>query len=71
MTVIEKTLKLATSFVYKDFKPVNDEGSGEAKIYVGSTSEQDDFNTFFGFDGKQKLRYKFEKNNLLEYLIFD
>lgn len=68
MTVIEKTLKLATSFVYKDFKPVNDEGSGEAKIYVGSTSEQDDFNAFFGFDGKQKLRYKFEKNNLLEYL---
>ena len=61
MTVIEKTLKLATSFVYKDFKPVNDEGSGEAKIYVGSTSEQDDFNAFFGFDGKQKLRYKFEK----------
>ena len=68
MTVIEKTLKLATSFVYKDFKPVNDEGSGEAKIYVGSTSEQEDFNAFFGFDGKQKLRYKFKKDNLLEYL---
>ena len=68
MTILEKTLKLATSFVYKDFKPINDEGSGEAKIYVGSTSEQEEFNDFFGFNDKQTIKYKFVKNNLLDYL---
>ena len=55
-----------SSFVFKEKKLLNEKGSGEAKLFIGSKVNEDEFDRFFEFN--QGYSYKFDKDNLLEYL---
>ncbi|MCD7812157.1 MAG: AAA family ATPase [Ruminococcus sp.] len=57
---------IPSSFVFKNMKLDTDTGKGEAKLFVGPTSQLAEINDFFKFD--QDYRYSFVKSNLLEYL---
>lgn len=57
---------LPSSFVASNMKLATDRGSGEAKLWVGQTSNIEELDDFFGFsDG---YSYSFSKENLLVYL---
>ncbi|MEB6113915.1 AAA family ATPase [Kurthia gibsonii] len=58
---------LPSSFVSRRLKLAHERGSGEAKLFVGPTRNEQLYNDFFAFDN-QDVKYKFDKNNLLEYL---
>lgn len=55
-----------SSFVFSDMKLQKDKGAGEAKLFVGPKSKQDEIEEFFKFD--EGYTYRFDKRNLLEYL---
>lgn len=57
---------LASSFVARKMKLNDDQGSGEAKLFVGSTKNQVEYDEFFEFGTDYK--YAFNKENLLTYL---
>ena len=54
---------LPSSFVSNDMKISSETGAGEAKLFVGSKSKEEEFNSFFEFDSE--YRYKFDKENLI------
>lgn len=57
---------IPSSFVRSRLKFTQDKGSGEAKLHVGPLSSESDYDAFFEFG--TGVEYRFEKNNLLEYL---
>lgn len=57
---------LPSSFVASNMKLATDRGSGEAKLWVGQTSNIQELDDFFGFN--EGYRYSFSKDNLLAYL---
>lgn len=57
---------IPSSFVVKQNKIVTDSGSGEAKLFVGSVSQENEFDELFAFNDIYK--YCFLKDNLLEYI---
>ncbi len=57
---------LPSSFVSNDMKISSETGAGEAKLFVGSKSKEEEFNSFFEFDSG--YRYKFDKENLITYI---
>lgn len=57
---------IASSFVSSDMKISTDRGAGEAKLFVGSMSNNERYDNFFEFN--KEFRYKFDKENLKVYL---
>lgn len=57
---------IASSFVSSDMKINTDRGAGEAKLFVGSMSNNERYDSFFEFNNGYK--YKFDKDNLKVYL---
>lgn len=55
-----------SSFVFNNMKLDTDKGSGEAKLFIGPTKKMKKLDDFFKFNAGYK--YKFEKQNLLDYL---
>lgn len=63
------TVKISSSFVKTRLKIITESGNGEAKLFIGSLSQKDEFNNFFNdFDNSNS--YCFDKNNLLDYLKY-
>lgn len=58
---------IPSSFVFSDMKLVSDKGAGEAKLFVGPKSKQEEIDNFFQFD--TGIIYRFDKKNLLAYLL--
>lgn len=42
---------------------------GEARIYVGQTSNEDEYDKFFGFDKSETVRFEVTRADLLDYLL--
>ena len=62
-----KPIKIPSSFVAHNMKIANDSGSGESKLWVGSTQAENDIDSFFSFgDG---YKYIISKENLRDYLL--
>lgn len=57
---------LPSSFVARELKLAKDKGAGEAKLFIGSTSNSQAYDDFFEF-AKNAVCY-FDKDNLLLYL---
>lgn len=62
-----KVKAIPSSFVYSNMKLMADRGSGEAKLFVGSNSKESEFDAFFQFGSE--MTYRFDKKNMLEYLL--
>lgn len=60
---------IPSSFVSKDLKLIDDGGSGEAKLFIGSIKNEIEYNDFFRFLEKDNYTYKFDKENLMLYLM--
>lgn len=58
---------IPSSFVFSDMKLANDKGAGEAKLFVGPKSKQEEIDEFFQFN--TGITYRFDKKNLLDYLL--
>src|SRR5690625_4590011 len=58
---------LPSSFVAKRLKFEKDRGSGEAKLHVGPLNSEAQFDDYFEFGSN--IKYRFEKSNLLDYLL--
>ena len=52
---------LPSSFVARELKLAKDKGAGEAKLFIGSTSNSQAYDDFFEFDKKKSENNK--KNN--------
>lgn len=64
-----ETLKvnIPSSFVKKELKFKNEKGSGEAKLFIGSTGKSKEFDEFFyGFS--ESNNYLIQKEDLIDYL---
>lgn len=62
-----KTIKaLPSSFVALNMKLATDKGSGEAKLWVGQTSNMSELDSYFAFDNNYS--YSFSRGNLIDYL---
>lgn len=61
-----KVTGVPSSFVFNNMKLEKDAGSGESKLFIGPMKNEKEFDDFFEF-GKG-LSYKFDKDNLIEYL---
>lgn len=48
-------------------KLITDKGAGEAKLFVGPKSKEKEIDDFFQFDSG--ITYRFDKRNMLEYLL--
>lgn len=57
---------IPSSFVFNDMKLLTDKGAGEAKLFVGPKSKENEIDKFFCFD--ENYTYRFDKTNMLEYL---
>lgn len=57
---------IPSSFVFNDMKLLTDKGAGEAKLFVGPKSKENEIDRFFCFD--ENYTYRFDKTNMLEYL---
>ena len=58
---------IPSSFVFSDMKLLTDKGAGEAKLFVGPKSKESEIDTFFEFG--EGYNYRFDKQNILEYLM--
>ena len=58
---------IPSSFVFSDMKLASDKGAGEAKLFVGPKSKQEEIDDFFQFN--TGITYRFDKKNLLDYLL--
>lgn len=58
---------IPSSFVFGDMKLLTDKGAGEAKLFVGPKSKESEIDSFFQFG--EGMTYKFDKKNMLEYLL--
>lgn len=58
---------IPSSFVFSDMKLASDKGAGEAKLFVGPKSKQEEIDEFFQFN--TGITYRFDKKNLLDYLL--
>lgn len=58
---------IPSSFVFSDMKLMMDKGAGEAKLFVGPKSKETEIDNFFQFDSG--VTYRFDKKNMLEYLL--
>ena len=72
-----KVRALPTSFVHSNMKPLNDKGSGEARLFLGNKGEFQNLYDFFGLDingdSKQpvsKYNVSFSKENCLDYMKY-
>lgn len=72
-----KVTALPTSFVHSNMKPINDKGSGEARLFLGNKGEFQNLCDFFGLDnnGKSKQQIskynvRFDKENCLDYMKY-
>ncbi|KDA45668.1 McrB family protein [Ligilactobacillus animalis] len=63
--IYSKLINIPSSFVLKNHKLKSDTGSGEAKIYIGSTSDVELYNFFDNFDDSNK--YIIDIGNLKKY----
>lgn len=67
---------IPTSFVAKNMKFESDQGSGEARLFVGNKSEFTSLNNFFGtgnYEGKHEpINYTvmFDKDNFFDYMKY-
>lgn len=68
MTYSEERIivSVPSSFVANKLKIANETGSGEAKLFIGSTNDPTYFDKFFSFD--EGYTYRFDKDNLMNYL---
>lgn len=62
----ERIIPISSSFVSSNYVIKGDTGSGEAKLYVAPSTQENELNEFFNFTGD--MLYTFDKNNLLNYL---
>ncbi len=58
---------IPSSFVFSDMKLKTDKGAGEAKLFVGPKSKEAELDAFFQFGSG--ITYRFDKKNMLEYLL--
>lgn len=58
---------IPSSFVFSDMKLMTDRGAGEAKLFVGPKSKETEIDNFFQFGSG--IIYRFDKKNMLEYLL--
>ena len=58
---------IPSSFVFSDMKLMTDKGAGEAKLFVGPKSKETEIDDFFRFGSG--ITYRFDKKNMLEYLL--
>ena len=58
---------IPSSFVFSDMKLLTDKGAGEAKLFVGPKSKESEIDAFFQFGSG--ITYKFDKQNILDYLL--
>ncbi len=58
---------IPSSFVFSDMKLMTDKGAGEAKLFVGPKSKETEIDGFFRFGSG--IKYRFDKKNMLEYLL--
>ena len=58
---------IPSSFVFSDMKLMTDKGAGEAKLFVGPKSKEEEIDAFFQFG--RGITYRFDKRNMLEYLL--
>lgn len=58
---------IPSSFVFSDMKLMTDKGAGEAKLFVGPKSKEAEIDDFFQFGSG--ITYRFDKKNMLEYLL--
>lgn len=58
---------IPSSFVFSDMKLLDDKGAGEAKLFVGSKRKEGEIDRFFAFGSG--MTYRFDKQNMLEYLL--
>ena len=58
---------IPSSFVFSDMKLLADKGAGEAKLFVGPKSREVEIDKFFSFG--EGYTYRFDKTNMLEYLL--
>lgn len=58
---------IPSSFVFSDMKLMTDKGAGEAKLFVGPKSKETEIDDFFRFGSG--IKYRFDKKNMLEYLL--
>lgn len=69
MEALENVINISSSFVEKDFKPLSEKGSGEAKLYIGKEVDTDKLDNFFNHFSEENI-YEFDRNKLLEYLKY-
>lgn len=58
---------IPSSFVFSDMKLMTDKGAGEAKLFVGPKRKEAELDDFFRFGSG--ITYRFDKKNMLEYLL--
>lgn len=58
---------IPSSFVFSDMKLRADKGAGEAKLFVGPKSKEKEIDDFFQLESG--ITYRFDKKNMLEYLL--
>ena len=58
---------IPSSFVFSDMKLLDDKGVGEAKLFVGNKRKEGEIDRFFAFGSG--MTYRFDKQNMLEYLL--
>lgn len=56
-----------SSFVFSNMKLASDKGAGEAKLFVGPKRKEEEIDDFFEFGAG--ITYRFDKKNMLEYLL--
>lgn len=64
--VTKKVSGIASSFVANQMKLANDRGAGEAKLFIGTIRNENEYDNFFAFD--EGYSYKLDRENLLLYL---
>lgn len=64
---IYKVTGIPSSFVFGDMKLLTDKGAGEAKLFVGPKRKEKEIDDFFQFE--TEIKYRFDKSNLLEYML--
>lgn len=64
---IYKITGIPSSFVFGDMKLLADKGAGEAKLFAGPKRKEDELDQFFQFESG--IRYRFDRTNLLEYML--
>lgn len=74
--IVREVKGIPTSFVAKNMKFDDDQGSGEARLFLGNKLEFTNLNNFFGtgnYEGKyEPIKYtvRFDRDNFLDYMKY-